>query len=111
MTANLPSPDIALSDTASQPDDQPIIPKTFAASQPSNHLKPNGYAEQPQMCPNESEALEKPGKANVDARTKISSLLKDKEREWAAVAEKKGPLQLLDLPMDVLKEIVKEVRL
>jgi hypothetical protein len=26
------------------------------------------------------------------------------------VVEKKGPLQLLDLPMDVLKEIVKEVR-
>lgn len=41
----------------------------------------------------------------------LVKLLKGKEREWAAVVEKKnGPLRLLDLPMDVLKEIVKEVR-
>ena len=41
----------------------------------------------------------------------LARLLKGKEREWAAVvANKKGPLRLLDLPMDVLKEIVKEVR-
>jgi hypothetical protein len=48
-------------------------------------------------------------KASGDARSKLSSLLKDKEREWTAVADRKRPLQLLDLPMDVLKEIVKEV--
>jgi hypothetical protein len=114
MTANLPSPDLTLSDTASQPDDQPVaIPKTSAASQPSNHIE-HGYADQPPpapMCPNEPEALEKSERTSIDARTKISSLLKDKEQEWAAVVEKKGPLQLLDLPMDVLKEIVKEVGL
>ena len=43
----------------------------------------------------------------------LSKLLQDKEQEWAAVTQKKeekGPLQLLDLPMDVLKEIVREVR-
>ena len=44
-------------------------------------------------------------------RNGLLRLLKGKEREWAAVVEKKnGPLRLLDLPMDVLKEIVKEVR-
>jgi len=42
-------------------------------------------------------------------RKKLSKLLKGKEDEWTAVAQKKGPLQLLDLPMDILKEIVKEV--
>lgn len=43
---------------------------------------------------------------------RLVKLLKGKEREWAAVVEKKnGPLRLLDLPMDVLKEIVKEVRM
>jgi len=110
MTANLPSPDLTLSDTASQPDDQPIaIPKTSAAYQPSNHIETNGYADQPRMYPNEPEALEKSERISIDARTKISSLLKDKEQEWTAVVEKKGPLHLLDLPMDVLKEIVKEV--
>lgn len=57
----------------------------------------------------ESAAVESSGKGVVDAKTKISSLLKDKEKEWTAVVEKKGPLRLLDLPMDVLKEIVKEV--
>ncbi|TKA61921.1 hypothetical protein B0A49_09337 [Cryomyces minteri] len=39
----------------------------------------------------------------------MSRLLKGKDKEWAAVVEKKGPLQLLDLPVDVLKEIIKEV--
>ncbi|KAL9113965.1 MAG: hypothetical protein Q9227_002099 [Pyrenula ochraceoflavens] len=42
----------------------------------------------------------------------LSKLLQNKEQEWAAVAQKreeKGPLQLLDLPVDVLKEIVREV--
>jgi hypothetical protein len=61
------------------------------------------------MSPSETEALERSERTGIDARTKISNLLKDKEQEWTAVMEKKGPLQLLDLPMDVLKEIVKEV--
>jgi hypothetical protein len=53
---------------------------------------------------------DKTRKSTIDPRAKISSLLKDKEREWTAVVEnRKGPLRLLDLPMDVLKEIVKEV--
>ncbi len=113
MTANLPNPDVVLSDTASQPDDQPVnIPKTSALSQPPHNMTSadlsddsDGY----QMQTPDSGASQKTGKLNVDARTTLSSLLKDKEQEWTAVMEKKGPLRLLDLPMDVLKEIVKEV--
>ena len=109
MTNNLPSPDLALSDTASQPDDQIVcMPKTSAATQPSNDVKPSGSGLQ--MASLQGLASDSAGKPSLDARTKISSLLKDKEQEWTAVVEKKGPLQLLDLPMDVLKEIVKEVR-
>jgi hypothetical protein len=37
--------------------------------------------------------------------------LKGKEKEWTVVAEKKRPLQLLDLPVDILKEIIDKVRL
>ena len=40
---------------------------------------------------------------------KMVQLLKGKEKEWAATVEKKRPLRLLDLPVDVLKEILKEV--
>lgn len=47
---------------------------------------------------------------HVSASEKISKLLNGKDKEWAAVAEKKGPLQLLDLPLDILKEIMKQVR-
>ncbi|KAI9810824.1 MAG: hypothetical protein M1827_006031 [Pycnora praestabilis] len=47
--------------------------------------------------------------AETDPPSPISKFLKGKEKEWNAVAEKKGPLQLLDLPVDVLKEIIKEV--
>ena len=39
----------------------------------------------------------------------MTRLLKGKEKEWAAVVERKGSLKLLDLPVDVLKEIMKEV--
>ena len=41
------------------------------------------------------------------SRAKMANLLKGKEKECAAV--KTGPLHLLDLPMDILKDIVKEV--
>jgi hypothetical protein len=113
MTTSLPSPELAFSDTASQPDEQLVsIPKTSTAPQPSNTLKQSTASPAPgqQMAASESlpEKIEKNG---IDARTKISNLLKGKEQEWAAVAERKGPLRLLDLPMDVLKEIVKEVNI
>ena len=40
---------------------------------------------------------------------KMSQLLNGKEKEWAATAERRGALQLLDLPVDILREIIKEV--
>jgi len=109
MTANLPSPDLALSDAVSQPDDQSLfIPKTSAAIQPSNTLKQSDSASGHQMTAPETFAG-KVDRNSIDAKTKIFSLLKEKAQEWKAVTERKGPLRLLDLPMDVLKEIVKEV--
>jgi hypothetical protein len=112
MTTSLPSPDQTLSETASQPDDQLVsAPKTATAAQSAHNSKPSDLGPGHQMaapgCQASSEKIERAG---IDARTKISNLLKDKEQEWTAVMEKKGPLRLLDLPMDVLKEIVKEVR-
>ena len=41
--------------------------------------------------------------------SKIAELLKGKEREWATVIRKEGPLQLLDMPLDLLREILREV--
>ena len=109
MTTNLPSPEQMLSDTASQPDDQSLsYPKTSAAIQASSNPKPPDYSAGHQTAA-EIGVSEKNDKTGMDARTKISNLLKDKEQEWTAVVERKGPLRLLDLPMDVLKEIVKEV--
>ena len=114
MTTSLPSPDLALSDTASQPDEQINTgPKTSAACQQSNEMK-SGLGDDvdgSQMGATDSGEHDKTRKTTIDPRAKISSLLKDKEKEWTAVVEnRRGPLRLLDLPMDVLKEIVKEVR-
>jgi len=113
MTTNLPSPDLAFSDTASQPDEPFVaVPKTSAASQTLSDMKATDFSDDSdiyQMGTPESGSSDAGKKTGIDARTKISSLLKEKEQEWTAVAEKKGPLRLLDLPMDVLKEIVKEV--
>ncbi|EKG10480.1 Armadillo-like helical [Macrophomina phaseolina MS6] len=36
----------------------------------------------------------------------LTKLLNGKEKEWTAIAEKKGPIQLLDLPVDILKAII-----
>jgi len=49
--------------------------------------------------------------AHPTAKDIVSRTLKGKEKEWAAVAEKKRPLQLLDLPVDILREIVGHVSL
>lgn len=43
------------------------------------------------------------------SRPTISKLLKEKAKEWTAVAVKDGPLHLLDLPVDILKEIIHHV--
>ena len=113
MTTSQPSPELVFSDTASQPDEQLVsVPKTSAATQPSNTLKSStpSQALGHQTAASES-VTGKTETYSIDAKTKISNLLKDKEQEWAAVAKKKGPLRLLDLPMDVLKEIVKEVNI
>lgn len=45
------------------------------------------------------------------SKSGLSRKTQEREKMLASVAEKKrkGPLQLLDLPMDVLKDIIKEV--
>lgn len=47
---------------------------------------------------------------NHFAKQTLSALLKGKEKEVTDVA-KKGPLRLLDLPVDILKEIIHQVNL
>lgn len=42
-------------------------------------------------------------------KRQVSKLLKGKEREWAQSLDRRERLQLLDLPTDVLKEIVSQV--
>ncbi|CAL3964228.1 unnamed protein product [Diplocarpon coronariae] len=113
MTTSLPSPDLAITDTASLPDEQLLpVPKTSAASQPFNDMKTTDLSDDSdgyQMGTPASTASEKMLKQGSDPKTKLSSLLKDKEQEWTAAVERNGPLRLLDLPTDVLKEIVREV--
>ena len=43
------------------------------------------------------------------ARSAVHKFLRNKEQEWKAVADRKRPLTLLELPVDVLRLIVKEV--
>ncbi|KAK2626554.1 hypothetical protein QTJ16_003729 [Diplocarpon rosae] len=113
MTTKLTSPDIAVTDTASLPDEQlQPISKTSAAPQASHDMKATDLSDDSdgyQMGTPASIASEKMWKQGFDAKTKLSGLLKDKEQEWAAAVERNGPLRLLDLPTDVLKEIVREV--
>jgi len=49
-------------------------------------------------------------KVGSEPSAKLLDLLKGKEKEWAAARKKNGSLELLDLPLDILKCIIKEVR-
>lgn len=52
------------------------------------------------------------GDAQSQATTMLgtSRCLKGKEKEWTLPVRRKGPLRLLDLPVDILKMIIKEVK-
>ena len=77
-----------------------------------------GHSSQPQHFSELQETPEPPALVSFEEdftikwspQYKMSRLLKDKEEEWSATMRNKRPLQLLDLPVDVLKEIIKEVR-
>ena len=64
----------------------------------------SAFPKLPQEAPRETktETTKSPGR-------RISELLKGKEKEWTAVTRKVGPLRLLDLPLDLLREILREV--
>lgn len=47
--------------------------------------------------------------ARDQTRSTVSKYLGGKEQEWKAVSERKGPLTLLELPVDILRLVVKEV--
>lgn len=110
MTAHVPPPDPQLDEIVSQSDElSSSCPKTSAAAQLSESMTlPDRVSGSAMALP--TSPSEKVESAGMDARSKISNLLKEKEQEWTSVVEKRnGPLRLLDLPMDILKEVVKEV--
>jgi hypothetical protein len=45
----------------------------------------------------------------LEEKTALVKSLKGKEKEWVVKAEKCRPMQLLDLPLDILKEIIDKV--
>lgn len=47
--------------------------------------------------------------SNATPGRAVSRLLKGKEKEWSCITERKGPLRLLDLPVDILREIINQV--
>jgi len=49
------------------------------------------------------------GRHQAKGENLMSKLLGEKEQEWHALTSKEGPLRLLDLPVDVLNLIIKEV--
>jgi hypothetical protein len=109
MTSSLPSSELNPGESVTYTEDGHVaVAKTASLSLSSNGLLPTaagGHA----TTMLDPAAGESSGRGDGIVRKKLSKLLKGKEEEWAAVARKKGPLKLLDLPMDILKEIVKEV--
>lgn len=110
MTGNLADPDTTISDIASQPEEcSHLVTRTSTTLSHSNVFQPAGFTDAPADMTKSSSSADGGAVADEVVRQKVSQLLKEREREWTAVVQKKGPLRLLDLPMDVLKEIMKEV--
>jgi hypothetical protein len=63
----------------------------------------------PSHSKNDGDMLNTGGNSRSRHEEVVKKHLHGKQEEWAAVADKKEPLQLLDLPVDVLQVIVKEV--
>jgi hypothetical protein len=63
----------------------------------------------PSHSKSDGEVVSTGGNSRSRQEEVIAKHLQGKQGEWAAVADKKEPLQLLDLPVDVLRVIVKEV--
>ena len=63
---------------------------------------PNGSPFQPES------SRSNPLNGSYDGRAGMASPIKGKEKQQRA-GQQTGPLRLLDLPMDVLKDIIKEV--
>ena len=63
------------------------------------------------IMPEETQSLLVPTETHQPYRTQalLSKLLQGRAKEWSGVAEKSRPLQLLDLPLDILEAIIKEV--
>lgn len=47
--------------------------------------------------------------ARDQTRSAVAKYLGGREQEWKAVSARKGPLNLLELPLDILRLIVNEV--
>jgi hypothetical protein len=98
--ASGPSTSVALIENLSHHSDEKLVAVQTTAS----NLPIHGASTMSEA--NKHDSL---GEGDWVVRKKISKLLEGREEEWTAVAQKAGPLRLLDLPIDILKEIVKEV--
>ena len=92
--------------------DPALVLKTIAAVRlaVSDTMTQIDNATRTTVLPESNQASHERGLAGaVTPAEKMAQLLNGKEKEWAATAEKRGSLQLLDLPVDILREIIKEV--
>lgn len=82
-----------------------IIPPP--AIQPTDHKQED---QRPMSPANDSASAVNPSRE--DPAVALRKLLKGKEHEWsAAISRKQGKLTLLELPLDILRMVVSEVRL
>jgi hypothetical protein len=83
----------------------------YEHSSPQSFLRQSPTASHNMDAPQSSSLLPPNQRTSptLSEKTALLRSLKGKEKEWIAVAEKKRPLQLLDMPVDILKEIIEKV--
>ena len=107
------SPSLAANTSASGSSPSPFEPNPHSLESPSlDYVQVASPVEEPDLYPNAETDLARAANAAINDQKPLetmSKLLKGKEKEWASTASK-TPLRLLDLPVDILKEIIHQVR-
>lgn len=105
-----PSPTMSQGTITPVTQDEPVVSRPLLSIKPANASVTAATALDHEPVPNGQASVEPMAADAQRPKEALTKLLNGKEKEWTAIAEKKGPIQLLDLPVDILKAIIDHVR-
>lgn len=86
------------------------LPWRFSSNRQEGPSSSSEHGQEPDQASASDSSPKSDGSKNQQKPEQtMSKLLGEKKSEWQAVKRKEGPLHLLDLPVDILNLVIKEV--